>query len=107
MKQEVFQELDINRILIPAIDEASFLVMEGEVSPEDIDEFMKLGANYPISPLALADMVGIDVCLSVMEVLYNDFSDSKYRPCTLSEKMARGGFLDRKICRGFNKYEVS
>lgn len=94
----------VNRILIPMINEAAFILMEGIASAEDIDEGMKLGANHPIGPLALGDLVGLDVCLSIMETLYTETGDSKYRPCPLLRKMVRAGFLGRKTGRGFFAY---
>jgi len=94
----------VNRVLIPMINEAIYLLMEGVASAEDIDTAMKLGANHPIGPLALADMIGLDVCLAVMEVLYSEFSDSKYRPCPLLRKMVRAGYLGRKSGKGFFQY---
>lgn len=94
----------VNRILVPMINEAAYLLSEGVASAEDIDTAMKLGANHPIGPLALADLIGLDVCLAVMEVLYTEFSDSKYRPCPLLRKMVRAGYLGRKTGRGFFKY---
>jgi len=94
----------VNRVLVPMINEAVFLLMEGICGAEDIDKAMKLGANHPIGPLALADMIGIDVCLAVTEVLYEEFGDSKYRPCPLLKKMVRGGMLGVKSGEGFYKY---
>lgn len=94
----------VNRILVPMINEAVFLLAEGVASAEDIDTAMKLGANHPIGPLALGDMIGLDVCLAVMEILYAEFSDSKYRPCPLLIKMVRAGYLGRKTGRGFYQY---
>ncbi len=94
----------VNRLLVPMINEAIYLLSEGVCSAEDIDTAMKLGANHPIGPLALADMIGLDVCLAVMETLYNEFSDSKYRPCPLLKKMVRAGYLGRKTGRGFFTY---
>jgi 3-hydroxybutyryl-CoA dehydrogenase len=94
----------VNRILVPMINEAVYLLSEGVVTAEDIDTAMKLGANHPIGPLALADMIGLDVCLAVMEVLYNEFSDSKYRPCPLLRKMVRAGHLGHKTGKGFYQY---
>lgn len=94
----------VNRILVPMINEAVYVLSEGVASAEDIDTAMKLGANHPIGPLALADMIGLDVCLAVMEVLYTEFSDSKYRPCPLLRKMVHGGYLGRKTGRGFFQY---
>jgi 3-hydroxybutyryl-CoA dehydrogenase len=94
----------VNRLLIPMINEAVGIFAEGVASAEDIDEAMKLGANHPIGPLALADMVGTDVCLAIMETLYTEFGDSKYRPHPLLRKMVRGGKLGRKSGEGFYKY---
>lgn len=94
----------VNRMLVPMINEAAFLLSEGAASAEDIDTAMKLGANHPIGPLALADLIGLDVCLAVMEVLYSEFADNKYRPCPLLRKMVRAGFLGRKSGRGFYQY---
>ena len=94
----------VNRILVPMINEAVFALMEGVASAEDIDRGMKLGANHPIGPLALADLIGLDVCLSVMETLYREFGDPKYRPCPLLSKYVRAGFLGRKAGRGFFAY---
>lgn len=94
----------VNRILVPMINEAVFALMEGVASAEDIDRGMKLGANHPIGPLALADLIGLDVCLSVMETLYREFGDPKYRPCPMLRKYVRAGFLGRKAGRGFFAY---
>ena len=94
----------VNRILLPMINEAIFVLHEGLASAEEIDKAMKLGANHPIGPLALADMIGIDVCLFVMEILHNDFADSKFRPCPLLKKMVNAGYLGRKSGRGFFDY---
>ncbi len=94
----------INRILMPMINEAVYALMEGVASREAIDTVMKLGANHPMGPLALADMVGLDVCLSIMEVLHDGLGDSKYRPCPLLRKMVRAGYLGRKSGRGFYEY---
>jgi 3-hydroxybutyryl-CoA dehydrogenase len=94
----------VNRMLVPMINEAAYVLMEGVASVEDIDTAMKLGANHPIGPLALADMIGIDICLAVMETLYREFGDSKYRPCPLLRKLVRAGYLGRKTGRGFYNY---
>lgn len=93
-----------NRILIPMINEAVYALMEGVGSVEAIDNVMKLGMNHPMGPLALADLIGLDVCLDIMEVLYEGFKDSKYRPCPLLRKMVDAGYLGRKSGRGFYDY---
>ncbi len=94
----------VNRILVPMINEAFFVLAEGLATPEDIDAGMKLGCNQPIGPLALADMVGLDVCLAVMEVYLSEFGDSKYRPCPLLKEMVAAGRLGRKTGRGVYQY---
>ncbi|MBR3297997.1 MAG: 3-hydroxybutyryl-CoA dehydrogenase [Clostridia bacterium] len=94
----------VNRILIPMINEAIELVQQGVASPEDIDQAMKLGANHPMGPLALDDLVGLDVCLAIMDTLYNETHDGKYRASTLLRKMVRAGRLGRKTGRGFFEY---
>ena len=94
----------VNRILVPMINEAFFVLSEGLSTPEDIDAGMKLGCNHPIGPLALADMVGLDTCLAVMEVYFNNFNDSKYRPCPLLREMVAAGYLGRKTGRGVYQY---
>ncbi|MAT58104.1 MAG: 3-hydroxybutyryl-CoA dehydrogenase [Ignavibacteriae bacterium] len=93
-----------NRILMPMINEAIFSLYEGVASAEDIDTVMKLGMNHPMGPLTLADFIGLDVCLAIMEVLYNGFNDPKYRPCPLLKKMVAAKKLGRKSGEGFFKY---
>ncbi|NLY10049.1 MAG: 3-hydroxybutyryl-CoA dehydrogenase [Tissierellia bacterium] len=95
----------VNRILIPMINEAVGILGDGVAKAADIDEAMKLGANHPMGPLALGDLIGLDVCLAIMDVLYNEFGDSKYRAHPLLRKMVRGGKLGRKSGEGFFKYE--
>lgn len=94
----------VNRILVPMINEAFFVLAEGLATPEDIDAGMKLGCNQPIGPLALADMVGLDVCLAVMEVYLSEFGDSKYRACPLLKEMVAAGRLGRKTGQGVYRY---
>ncbi len=96
----------VNRMLVPMINEAVFLLYEGVASAEEIDEAMKLGANHPIGPLALADMIGVDVCYFVMQILLEEFGDSKYRPCPLLKQMVGAGRLGRKSGRGFFDYSA-
>ena len=94
----------VNRILVPMINEAFFVLAEGLATPEDIDAGMRLGCNHPIGPLALADMVGLDVCLAVMDVYLQEFGDSKYRACPLLREMVAAGRLGRKTGRGVYSY---
>jgi 3-hydroxybutyryl-CoA dehydrogenase len=93
-----------NRILLPMINEAIYAVHEGVATPEAVDNVMKLGMNHPMGPLALADLIGLDTCLSIMEVLHEGFGDSKYRPCPLLRKYVKAGWLGRKTGRGFYVY---
>jgi len=93
-----------NRVLMPMINEAVFCVMEGVADAAAVDGVMKLGMNHPMGPLELADLIGLDVCLDIMRVLYEGFHDSKYRPCPLLEKMVAAGRLGRKTGRGFYEY---
>ncbi|MFC7407466.1 3-hydroxybutyryl-CoA dehydrogenase [Hydrogenophaga atypica] len=94
----------VNRILVPMINEAFFVLAEGLATPEDIDAGMKLGCNQPIGPLALADMIGLDVCLAVMNVYMAEYNDSKYRPAPLLKEMVAAGWLGRKTGRGVYSY---
>ena len=93
-----------NRVLMPMINEAIYCVMEGVATPEDVDRVMKLGMNHPMGPLALADLIGLDVCLGIMEVLHQELGEDKYRPCPLLRKMVAAGRLGRKTGRGFYEY---
>jgi len=93
-----------NRILMPMLNEAMFAHMEGVGSVEAIDTIMKLGMNHPMGPLELADFIGLDTCLAIMEVLYRGFNDPKYRPCPLLKKMVAAGYLGKKSGKGFYTY---
>jgi 3-hydroxybutyryl-CoA dehydrogenase len=93
-----------NRILMPMINEAIFCLYQSVGKPEDIDTVMRLGANHPMGPLALADLIGLDTCLAIMETLYDGFKDSKYRPCPLLRKYVEAGWLGRKSGKGFYDY---
>ncbi|MGJ9385441.1 3-hydroxybutyryl-CoA dehydrogenase [Salipaludibacillus sp. CF4.18] len=93
-----------NRILMPMINEAIYTVFEGVATPEDVDEVMKLGMNHPMGPLTLADFIGLDTCLAIMETLHEGFGDDKYRPCPLLRKYVKAGWLGKKSGRGFYRY---
>jgi 3-hydroxybutyryl-CoA dehydrogenase len=93
-----------NRVLMPMINEAVYCLMEGVGTAEAIDTVMKLGMNHPMGPLALADLIGLDTCLAIMEVLHAGIGDDKYRPCPLLRKYVDAGWLGRKAGRGFYKY---
>ena len=93
-----------NRVLLPMINEAIYCVMEGVATPEAIDEIMKLGMAHPMGPLTLADFIGLDVCLHIMEVLHEGLGDSKYRPCPLLRQYVDAGWFGKKSGRGFYKY---
>jgi 3-hydroxybutyryl-CoA dehydrogenase len=93
-------------MLLPMINEAFFVLAEADTSALEIDEGMKLGCNHPIGPLALADMIGLDVLLAVMQTLHDEFADSKYRPCPLLKEMVAAGYLGRKSGRGVYSYQA-
>jgi 3-hydroxybutyryl-CoA dehydrogenase len=95
----------VNRVLIPMINEAINCAHEGVATPQDIDEMMKLGANHPMGPLALADLIGLDIVQEIMETLYEGFSDPKYRPSPMLKQMCAAGYLGRKTGRGFFVYD--
>jgi 3-hydroxybutyryl-CoA dehydrogenase len=95
-----------NRVLLPMINEAIYCVHEGVATPEAVDSVMKLGMNHPMGPLTLADFIGLDTCLAIMEVLYEGFADSKYRPCPLLRKMVKAGWLGKKSGKGFYEYAM-
>ena len=104
VNSEDFPAFIVNRILLPMLNEAIYTLYEGVGTVVDIDQAMKLGANHPMGPLELADFIGLDTCLSIMQVLYEGLADSKYRPCPLLVKYVEAGWLGRKSGRGFYDY---
>ncbi|MDD1765648.1 MAG: 3-hydroxybutyryl-CoA dehydrogenase [Methanomassiliicoccales archaeon] len=104
MEVSDFPGFALNRMLVPMINDAAYCLMEGVASAETIDQVMKLGANHPMGPLELGDLVGLDVCLSIMEVLYTEYGDPKYRPCPLLRRYVQAGWLGRKTGKGFHTY---
>lgn len=104
MEVSDFPGFALNRMLVPMINDAAYCLMEGVASAETIDQVMKLGANHPMGPLELGDLVGLDVCLSIMEVLYTEYGDPKYRPCPLLRRYVQAGWLGRKTGKGFHSY---
>jgi 3-hydroxybutyryl-CoA dehydrogenase len=106
MTAEDFPGFIVNRILLPMLNEAIYTLYEGVGAVSDIDTAMKLGTNQPMGPLELADLIGLDTCLAIMEVMHRVFGDDKYRPCPLLKKYVDAGYLGRKVGRGFYKYDA-
>ncbi len=104
VRSEDYPGFIVNRVLLPMINEACYALMEHVGGVEDIDTAMRLGANHPMGPFQLADLIGLDTCLAIMEVLHNDMGDAKYRPCPLLQKYVHAGYLGRKAGRGFYEY---
>ncbi len=105
MESKDFPGFVANRILMPMINEAIYTVYEGVASAVSVDQVMRLGMNHPMGPLALADFIGLDTCLAIMETLHLGFGDSKYRPCPLLRNYVKAGWLGRKTGRGFYLYD--